>query len=164
VIASPRSSSRRGDRSPNRRIYNQEKRKPGNEHVTRSTQGHELGLGPLSTRIKRMERIWPQNLASVRVFRGQRKFSVTGAAPRPHTKDTKVPEATSLCFADAFFLGNFSSAFETRSSPDSLGATHRAFTFYLGNPFPAFLLSLLNIPGFLVRRPGNGRLSFCCRW
>ena len=29
---------------------------------------------------------------------------------------------------------------------------------------PAFLLSLLNIASFLVRRRGNGRLSSCCRW
>jgi hypothetical protein len=43
-----------------------------------------------------MERIWSQNLASLRVFRGQRKFSVTGAAARPHTKDAKVAAATSL--------------------------------------------------------------------
>src|SRR6266404_5961011 len=79
---------------PSRRIFNQEKRKSGKRDVTRSTHGHELGLGPLSTRIKRMERIWPQNLASLRVFRGQRKFSVTGTAARAHTKDTKVTEAT----------------------------------------------------------------------
>jgi hypothetical protein len=29
--------------------------------------------------------------------------------------------------------------------PALLGAIHRAFTFYLGNPFPRFLLSLLNV-------------------
>ena len=69
-----------------------------------------------------MARIWRQNLASLRVFREQRKFSVTGAAARPHTKDTKVTEATSLCFADAFSLGNPFPGFETRSAPDSLGA------------------------------------------
>ena len=28
--------------------------------------------------------------------------------------------------------------FETRSLPISLAATHRGFTFYLGNPFPRF--------------------------
>jgi hypothetical protein len=43
-----------------------------------------------------MERIWPQNLAPLGVFRGQRKFSVTGAAAQFHTNDTKVTEATSL--------------------------------------------------------------------
>jgi hypothetical protein len=32
---------------------------------------------------------------------------------------------------------------ETRSSPDLLGANVRALTFYLGNPFPRFLFSLL---------------------
>jgi hypothetical protein len=31
--------------------------------------------------------------------------------------------------------------FETRSAPALLGATQRAFTFYLGNPFPRFLRS-----------------------
>lgn len=96
VIARPRSSRRRGDRSPGRRIFNQEKKKAGNEDVTRITHWHELELGPLSTRIKRMERIWPQNLASLRVVRGQRKFSVTDSAARPHNKDTKVAEATCL--------------------------------------------------------------------
>ena len=30
---------------------------------------------------------------------------------------------------------------ETRWAPASLGATHRAFAFYLGNPFPRFLRS-----------------------
>jgi hypothetical protein len=35
------------------------------------------------------------------------------------------------------------SCFETRSSPESLGATHRAFAFYLGNP-------ISSIPGFLI--------------
>jgi len=33
------------------------------------------------------------------------------------------------------------SSIETRSTPTSLGATHRAFAFYLGNPFPRFLRS-----------------------
>ena len=35
------------------------------------------------------------------------------------------------------------SCVETRSSPDLLGANVRALTFYLGNPFPRFLFSLL---------------------
>jgi hypothetical protein len=30
------------------------------------------------------------------------------------------------------------SSIETRSAPALLGATHRAFSFYLGNPFPRF--------------------------
>jgi hypothetical protein len=30
---------------------------------------------------------------------------------------------------------------ETRSAPALLGATHRAFTFYLGNPFPRLKLA-----------------------
>ena len=37
------------------------------------------------------------------------------------------------------------SSIETHSSPDSFGAARRAFTFYLGNPFPQFLLSLLDL-------------------
>ena len=102
-----RHQGRRGDRSLSRRIFNREKRKSGNWDVTRNTKGHELGLGPLSTRIKRMERIWPQNLASLRVFRGQRKFSVTGAAAQPHTKDTKVTEATSLLLRRRFLSRKF---------------------------------------------------------
>jgi hypothetical protein len=36
--------------------------------------------------------------------------------------------------AFAFYLGNPLSSIETRSAPTLLGATHRAFTFYLGNP------------------------------
>src|SRR6266513_1960247 len=40
------------------------------------------------------------------------------------------------------FLG---SCFETRSSPESLSATHRAFAFYLGNP-------ISSIPGFLINK------------
>ncbi len=38
-------------------------------------------------------------------------------------------------------------AIETRSAPASLGATHRAFTFYLGNPFS----SILKIPYILSK-------------
>jgi hypothetical protein len=137
---------RRGDRSLSRRILNQEK-KTEKRDVTGSTQGPELGLGPLSTRIKRMEMIWPQNLASLRVFRGQREFSATGAAAQPHTKDTKVTEATSLCFADAFFLGNPFPGFETRSSPDSLGALPIA-------PLPSISeIPVLDfcVPAFLIK-------------
>jgi hypothetical protein len=40
-------------------------------------------------------------------------------------------------------LGNPISSIETRSAPALLGATHRAFTFYLGNP-------ISSIPVFLI--------------
>ena len=36
---------------------------------------------------------------------------------------------------------------ETRSAPAVARRHPRDFTFYLGNPFPRFLLSLLNLPG-----------------
>jgi hypothetical protein len=39
-----------------------------------------------------------------------------------------------------FYLGNPISSIETRSSSDSLGATLRAFTFYLGIPFLYFCI------------------------
>jgi len=42
---------------------------------------------------------------------------------------------------------NETKTIETRSAPASLGATHRAFTFYLGNPFPRFCLFCLNLCG-----------------
>ena len=35
---------------------------------------------------------------------------------------------------------------ETRSAPASLGATHRAFTFYLGNPISSILFILSKTP------------------
>jgi hypothetical protein len=57
-------------------------------------------LARFVTRIEGMERIWPQNLASLRVFRPQRKFSVTGATARHHTKDTKVIEICAFTTED----------------------------------------------------------------
>ena len=102
-------------------FFNQEKRKSGNWDVTRSTQGHESGLGPLSTRIKRMERIWSQNLASLRVFRGQRKFCNRCGSPASH-QGHEGRRGDKPCFADAFFLGNFSPAFlRTVAATDSYG-------------------------------------------
>src|SRR6266513_3898627 len=46
--------------------------------------------------------------------------------------------------------GMLSANVEIRSAPAVARRHPRDFTFYLGNPFPRFLLSLLNLPGTLV--------------
>jgi hypothetical protein len=43
---------------------------------------------------------------------------------------------------------NETKSIETRSAPASLGATHRAFTFYLGNPISSILKIL-----FILSKP-----------
>jgi hypothetical protein len=43
---------------------------------------------------------------------------------------------------------NETKCIETRSAPASLGATHRAFTFYLGNPISSILKIL-----FILSKP-----------
>jgi len=51
--------------------------------------------------------------------------------------------AATTCFESIESRKSLSSI-ETRSLPDSLGATHRAFTFFLGNP-------ISSIPVFLIQ-------------
>src|SRR6266550_5961551 len=96
VIARPRSLGSSGDSSPSRRISNQEERKSGNWDVTRSTQGHESGLGPLKYTNQTNGKDPASKLSVSSCVSWAKKFSVTGAAARPHTKDTKVTEATGL--------------------------------------------------------------------
>jgi hypothetical protein len=52
---------------------------------------------------------------------------------------------------------------ETRSSPDLLGANVRALTFYLGNPFPRFPLSLLKYYAGAIAdvMVSNGTIAKC---
>jgi hypothetical protein len=58
------------------------------------------------------------------------------------TRAACAPQATEFLIRKCGHRERGLSAYvETRSAPASLGATHRAFTFYLGNPFPRFLRS-----------------------
>ena len=80
--------------------------------------------------------------------RGRRAWRAEALAEAGRTQN---PVATALCAVCPAALNNpnapqgcgytrisvipfLGSCFETRSSPESLSATHRAFAFYLGNP------------------------------
>jgi len=72
-----------------------------------------------------------QNIRDIRVIRGLKHQAFTDNADGGAEDQTECTESTK--------------SIETLSAPALLGATHRAFAFYLGNPIssiPAFLLSL----------------------
>jgi len=59
--------------------------------------------------------------------------------------------------AFTFYLGNPISSIETRSAPGSLAAARRGFTFYLADPSARLKLTTIALGG-----SGEPPLPFCC--